>query len=102
MIDIATATIELFAPHVDTVFALNHPQAEENFTLTKAEPLPSHDHPGKKREPFSLFFKGGRTDLQFNQQILPLRHDALGDVDIFVVPIARNEDGTIQYQAVFN
>lgn len=102
MFDIATATLETFTPHVGTPFTLEHPEQHEVFTLVKAVPLTSYDHPSKKREPFSLFFHGGRTDLQFNQQILPLQHPVLGVVEIFVVPIARNEDGTIRYQALFN
>jgi len=102
MIDLSTLTLDSFTPHVGTAFTLNHPDHQEVFTLVKADALPSHDHPMKKRDPFSLFFHGSRTDLQFNQQILPLKHEALGELSIFLVPIARNEDGTIRYQAVFN
>ncbi len=102
MFDIGTATLEIFTPHVGTVFNLEHPEQSENFTLVEAKPLKSYDHPNKKRDPFSLFFQGSRTDLQFNQQILPLQHPALGLVEIFIVPIARNDNGTFQYQAVFN
>lgn len=102
MFDIGTASLEIFTPHVGTVFSLEHPEQHENFTLVDAKALTSYDHPSKKRDPFSLFFKGSRTDLQFNQQILPLQHPALGLVEIFIVPIARNEDGTFRYQAVFN
>ncbi|HYE51056.1 MAG TPA: hypothetical protein VEB20_15780 [Azospirillaceae bacterium] len=102
MFDLATATLETFEPHVGTAFVLHHPEQQETFTLVETKALPAHDHPMKKRDPFSLFFKGSRTDLQFNQQILPLKHEALGEVSIFIVPIARNDDGTIRYQAVFN
>lgn len=102
MIDLATLVLDSFKPHVGTGFVLDHPEAQETFTLVAATELPSHDHPMKKRDPFSLFFHGSRTDIQFNQQILPLKHEAMGEIHIFVVPIARNDDGTIRYQAVFN
>lgn len=102
MIDIGSLVLDSFQPHVGSAFVLNHPDAEETFTLVAVTELPAHDHPLKKRDPFSLFFRGGRTDLQFDQQILPLKHEAMGELEIFLVPIARNEDGTIRYQAVFN
>lgn len=102
MLDIGTVTLETFTPHVGTQFRLEHPEQHEDFLLTQAIALTSYDHPNKKRDPFSLFFNGSRTDLQFNQQILPLQHPDLGLVEIFIVPIARNENGTIRYQALFN
>ena len=102
MIDLSTLTLDSFAPHVGTPFALNHPEQQETFTLVQASAGNAHDHPMKKRDPFSLFFHGSRTDLMFNQQILPLKHEAMGELEIFVVPIGRNDDGTIRYQAVFS
>lgn len=102
MFDLGTASLDTFSPHVGTVFSLDHPEQHEKFTLTQAVALTPHAYPNKKREPFSLFFNGARTDLQFNQQTLPLQHPVLGLVEIFIVPIARNDDGTIRYQAVFN
>lgn len=102
MLDLATLVLDSFKPHVGTAFVLNHPEMQETFTLTAANELPSHDHPRKIRDPFSLFFNGSRTDIQFNQQILPLKHEVMGELAIFLVPIARNDDGTIRYQAVFN
>lgn len=102
MIDLSTLVLDSFTPHVGTSFVLEHPETPETFTLVDAKALPSHDHPMKKRDPFSLFFHGNRTDIQFNQQILPLKHETMGEIEIFLVPIARNDDGTIRYQAVFN
>ena len=102
MIDLSTLILDSFTPHIGTAFVLEHSEAEETFTLVEVTALPSHDHPMKKRDPFSLFFHGKRTDIQFNQQILPLKHEAMGDIQIFLVPIGRNADGTIRYQAVFN
>lgn len=102
MIDLSTLTLDSFTPHVGTAFVLEHPEAQETLTLVNTKALSSDDHPMKKRDPFSLFFHGSRTDIQLNQQILHLKHDVMGEVEIFVVPIGRNDDGTILYQAVFN
>ena len=102
MLDLATATLETFAPHVGTDFVLDHPEHEESFTLVQADPLISRTYPPEHRSPFSLLFHGRSAEIQFNQQILPLKHDALGALNLFFVPIARNEDGTIRYQALFN
>jgi len=102
MIDLSTLVLDSFTPHVGTAFVLEHSEVQETFTLVDAKALPSYDHPMKKRDPFSLFFHGSRTDIQFNQQILPLKHETMGELEIFLVPIARNDDGTIRYQAVFN
>ena len=54
------------------------------------------------RQAFSLIFHGSRIDVMVDQQMVPLRHAALGDMVIFMGPIARNDDGTMRYQAVFN
>lgn len=102
MFDLSTATLDTFEPHVGTGFELDHPEVAETFRLARAEALTSYDHPLKKRDPFSLLFDGSRTDIQINQQIVPLKHEALGAIQLFMVPIARNEDGTIRYQSIFN
>lgn len=102
MLDLATATLDAFAPHVGTAFALDHPEQRETFTLVEAEPASARPHPNLARDPFTLVFDGGRTDIQFDQQILPLTHPAIGPLQIFLVPIRRNPDGTIRYEAVFN
>ncbi|WP_448188432.1 DUF6916 family protein [Azospirillum sp. sgz301742] len=102
MTDLLTLTLDSFTPHVGTPFALNHPEFQETFTLVEAKAGIPHDHPMKKRDPFSLLFHGSSTDRQFNQQIMPLKHEAMGELAIFLVPLGRNEDGSIRYQAVFN
>lgn len=102
MLDLVTTDLAAFAPHIGTPFVLDHPEQGETFTLVQADPVSPHGAPGGVREPFSLLFDGGRTDIQFDQQTLPLKHAALGAVALFLVPVARNPDGTVRYQAVFN
>jgi uncharacterized protein DUF6916 len=47
------------------------------------------------RAPFSLAFRGGPTP-PLPQRIYRVEHDALGELDIFLVPIAAD-----RYQAIF-
>ena len=52
------------------------------------------------RAPFSLLFRNSSAFL-FPQQTYRLRHTRLGEIGIFLVPVARERDGFL-YQAVFN
>jgi len=52
------------------------------------------------RPPFSLIFIGA-SDLILPQMIYRLRHDEMGEVSIFLVPIGKDQRG-VSYQAVFN
>ncbi len=52
-----------------------------------------------ERVPFSLVFLGPREPV-LPQSTYPLTHDELGTREIFLVPIARDDDGT-RYEAIF-
>jgi hypothetical protein len=52
------------------------------------------------RAPFSLLFRNTSSFL-FPQQTYRMRHARLGELGIFLVPVARERDGFL-YQAVFN
>jgi hypothetical protein len=54
---------------------------------------------GALRAPFSLVFRGPLEPL-LPQGIHRLEHDALGELDLFLVPIGPDEAGT-RYEAVF-
>lgn len=69
------------------------------FTLEAVEPLGDHIPEGATRRPFSLAFRGPRSP-ELRQGTYPLRHATLGTLDIFVVPVARDEHG-VRYEAVF-
>ncbi len=55
---------------------------------------------GEMRSPFTLTFKGAPGQF-FPQRIYSFRNDALGEHDIFIVPIGRECDSYL-YEAVFN
>lgn len=50
--------------------------------------------------PFSLIFQGPSEPL-LSQRVYSFRHPLLGGLDIFIVPIGRDDTG-VEYEAVFN
>ncbi|TDY34525.1 hypothetical protein [Janthinobacterium sp. 75] len=92
-------TLEHFATRVnDTFISANDGNAA--FILKEVCPLQSATIEGMLRAPFSLLFHHS-SPILFNQKIFMLQHDALGEVGIFLVPVARDGQGFL-YQAVFN
>lgn len=91
-------TADHFSPQIGHDFCVRYPDFEETLTLQSVE---RRDGPPEQRAPFALVFDGRRTDLVLNQHIHPLSNDALGTIDVFLVPVGRNADGTIRYQATF-
>lgn len=56
--------------------------------------------PDETQENYSLVFRAP-IDATQNQGIFRLSHDELGEMDIFLVPISRDESG-LYFEAVFN
>lgn len=93
-------TFESFSPHLNSIFALGVGESMVEMTLTQATKQPVHPFPGMMREPFSLIFRSG-NQVVLPQRLYPFKHDAMGKLDIFIVPIGRDPQGVV-YQAVFN
>ena len=91
-------TLEHFAPCVNDTFEASLDGMSVPFVLVEARALASTT--SAARAPFSLLFRNGSAFL-FPQQIYPMRHPRLGEVGIFLVPIAQERAGFL-YQAVFN
>jgi hypothetical protein len=93
-------TSATFIPHVGEAFRLDFddfPTVELKLTaVDEYAPNPGAD----REEPFSLFFRGPQEPV-LPQAIYRFEHDALGSLEIFVVPIGRDDSGT-SYEAVFN
>ena len=85
---------EDFQPHVDTPFAVG----DVETTLVAVRQLDAQD--AAFRRPFTLAFRGPREPI-LPQGTYEFAHEQLGTLEIFVVPVASNEDGTT-YEAVFN
>jgi hypothetical protein len=62
------------------------------------------EHPERRvpggRTPFTLLFRAD-PDCAAPQRTYVVEHDALGGLEIFLVPVSRDADG-MRYEAVFN
>lgn len=95
-----TATVEAFAPAVGESFSLDAGEAGTlELELIAATP---GQHPGPEgtRHPFTLEFVGP-ADPILAQRIYRLDQEQLGSLEIFLVPISRDDTGTT-YEAVFS
>lgn len=75
----------------------------DNKTITMTLSTVQVKERSDQTERFSLLFKSdgseGRTPIP--QQILRVRHDSMGDLDIFIVPVS-SEDPGFCYEAIYN
>ena len=95
----APLTEEEFSKHVNTKFRIaSEAPIELELTDVKGYFSKSIEETGMER--FSAFFVGP-SDWYLQQGIYPLEHDAMGALELFLVPIGKNERG-FQYEAVFN
>lgn len=93
-------TLEDFAPRLNETFAVDVDQGRTPFVLVEARPLPAPPMVGMVRAPFSLVFFNA-SPVIFPQRIYQMENESLGGFGVFLVPVARNQDGFL-YQAVFN
>ncbi len=70
------------------------------LALIKADPIETGQDIGDRRAPFSLVFRGPMEPL-LNQSIYKLDNEAMGHLEIFLVPIGPDSEGQ-RYEAVFN
>jgi Domain of unknown function (DUF6916) len=99
----ALLTESEFSQHVNTKFRLNADSGKAiELELVEVASYAFKDNPNERSgmERFSLFFAGPPEPF-LPQAIYSLSHDKLGSLDIFLVPIGRNEKG-FSYEAVFN
>lgn len=86
-----------FARHLNSKFRIRLSESEtvESELTTVSELLLS-----TRQERFSLIFRTS-NDFFLGQGQRPLEHDVMGQLELFLVPVGRDEDGTY-YEAVFN
>jgi hypothetical protein len=94
--DLGELTLETFTPCVDNAFAIAAEPHDLELVLEAAEAR--GEWPGG-RQPFSLVFRGP-SEPQLPQAIYRLEHAGLGVLEIFIVPIGRDDGGT-RYEAIF-
>jgi hypothetical protein len=95
-VDLAKLNIDDFTPHQDAEFEMQAADRAVALKLAKVEPAGNSGRPGGA---FSLLFAGPKG-AWLPQAIYPVRHPALGVMDIFLVPVGPLADGN-GYQAVF-
>nr|WP_279236823.1 hypothetical protein [Dyella sp. RRB7] len=92
--------MEHFAGRINETFTVDLDHGKSPFVLIEARPLPAPAVRGMVRAPFSLLFHHSSAVL-FPQRVYQMESPGIGDFGIFLVPVARNQDGFV-YQAVFN
>jgi hypothetical protein len=89
-------TIDSFAARVGERFMLEDPHASHELALVEC----ASRGQSLQREAFSLTFVGP-TEPVLAQRIYRLRNPELGAIEIFLVPIGVDANGT-HYEAAFN
>ena len=92
-------TFDTFRPHLNTKFVLPFQDIDDwELTLTEVTKLPEHEE--SPRPPFSLIFHAPNKEQYLNQNTYVLKHDALGDVAIFLTAVGPTDTG-MNYEAIF-
>src|ERR1700730_17055180 len=94
-------TEETFAKYLNTKFRVNLdlPQPVElELIEVKGYQNKAEEQGGMER--FSAFFSGP-SEIQLTQRTYPMKHEEMGEFDLFLVPI-RHGEGDLRYEAVFN
>ena len=90
-------TKSMFQENMNTRFQLTAPGLEQ-YALDLVELADGYAN--ARQEQFSLMFRGSGERI-LPQQIYSMKHEAIGDLDLFLVPVGRDERG-VTYEAVFN
>jgi len=96
-------TEEVFTRQLKTKFRVR-PETEGapevELELDEVTPFPTLSHSRSDVERFSAYFYGP-GDLFLPQKIYRLGHDELGEFEIFLVPVSRDQRG-FRYEAVYS
>jgi hypothetical protein len=99
-LNLATATVDSFAPHVGRGFELDAGELGKlQLELIAATPG-RHPAPDGARHPFTLAFRGP-AEPALAQGTYALQAPDAERLEIFIVPVGRDEAGT-EYEAVFS
>jgi hypothetical protein len=94
---IENLTKEMFSESLNTRFRayleVSNAVELELIQLTEGVSTPKH-------EQFALVFRGPNNPF-LQQMIYHMEHERLGEFDLFLVPVGRDQEG-VQYEAVFN
>jgi hypothetical protein len=100
---LANLTAESFRPHQGTVFVLEvGPATTADLALVEVRATGVEAFKGgptPPRPPFALTFRGPLAPI-YAQRTYRLRHPAMGELELFLVPIGRSAAGA-DYEACF-
>ena len=96
----AALTEAEFSRHLNTDFDLSFGDEQLQLRLVAVKPYLPQATEQSGMERFSLFFDGA-LDRYLPQRLYRLTHEAMGELDIFLVPIEKKENA-FRYEAVFN
>jgi hypothetical protein len=90
-------TFEMFSPEVGSRFHMAYGDDKTlDLELASAKDLST----GPRHIQFSLMFLGPEQ-APLEQKIYRLKHDKLGTLDVFLVPVGKTSSG-VEYEAIFN
>lgn len=87
---------DLFEGHIGSTFEVTDVESPLTLVLDRLEVAPS----SSRHVQYALFFRA-KGDSPLDQRMYHLDHEALGELDLFLVPVGRVQDET-EYQACFN
>ena len=96
----ASPTEKEFSQHLKTKFQVVNEDSKIDLYLVEVIAYRPQENEQDGLERFSVFFEGPGDQL-LPQQVYHLVHDQMGELDIFLVPISRGQNG-YRYEAVFN
>ena len=99
MLDLASARLEDFAPCLNQHFEIVFSDGTLPVRLSEVKQWGS-DQPAHIRQPFTLTFRVERS-LRFPQGTYKMRNAQLGEIEIFLVQVAADQDSST-LEAVFN
>jgi hypothetical protein len=97
--DLASLTAEDFGELVGDTFSLSGEDGTALEAVLSSVQRATHGRP-EARTPFSVVFRGP-VEPVLPQHIYRFGHSALGTLELFVVPVGRDERG-VYYEAVFS
>lgn len=99
MLDLATATLDTFAPFKSQSFQVTGPNVSVSLELVEVRSLGPR-LPISQRDPFVLSFRGA-PGLRIPQRIYHFENPTLGAMEIFITQVADGPNGS-EFEAVFN
>lgn len=96
----AILTEQEFSKNLNTKFHVTDSDRKIEVELIEVQPHKSRQQEQQGVKGFSIIFRGP-GDTRLSQQTYRLKHEQMGEFDIFLVPISRGDD-SYQYEAVFN